>query len=136
MKIRESDLRRAYVREHPLALSFAAGAIVVGLMLTASLIADIAPPPSLEPLAPPLRIGWAFTYAVGGLLACAGVLLRQPRLEAPGFALLASALGIATVTSLAVGRGSASGAFLLSLAFGSAARAISLTGWTRRSSQR
>lgn len=89
--------RNAYLREHPFAYCFAVGAFLVGVVYCWQVLSGDVLNPVLTSQPQWAQIVWALDYLVGGALAARGIRLSRPRLETPGFALLASALFIAAI---------------------------------------
>lgn len=115
---RQSDLRRAYRRDHPLALWFA-GSIALVAMLALPVPASVDESPQALALSFALRQTFYVVWFLGGTLAVVGLWRGSFKLEAAGMALLGfSFLAYVAIIISLLGPARGSYVFLAGLAGG------------------
>jgi hypothetical protein len=118
--------RQAYIVDHPIALSLALGAILVGALILTHPFFPLATPSGAVALLPIVgRELWGLAYFAGGVFSTFGILRGSARSEAAGWVLVATALLVAIIASLVyAGPGAlVGGAYVVSLGAGLLARA-------------
>lgn len=141
MHIRQSDMRKLYLLQHPVLVAMACSAVLGG---TFSLMDNAALRESSVGLTLPIAFAlvWATVYASGGALTLVGILLLDARVEAFGLCLAASAwatYSICIFSARGFGPGVLAASIFLGICAGSWARAYliatgrSMEPWRRRS---